>query len=320
MCSVGLLGSHYGTAQHCCSLDHFRLALHTNTLTEYKVCLLFLISHATSSCTTDARKASVWILISAGIAFSCVLIIIWWLSQEYLLTGMPSHSAAQKPRTEQSRAALAMIERTQNSNERKEMEWNRCAVVRREQHAYRGMHAQPHTTTHKAIYTCIDSGATQSSWLRANPSIAGWLGSNHHSQQGQNERMADSLRRSPLSHGRLMGQILGRFMRHPISRRTHHKKSLMSHGFNHPLCVECVSVVWHLCLPKIHFAKKVFLPFNHKKPISMCHESQFYLSPAYNINFLVFNAAKHSHFLKAMQERREQNRATVDMKSSFAST
>lgn len=233
---------------------------------------------------------------------------------------MPSYSAAQEPRTEQSRAALAMIERTQNSNERKEMEWNRCAVVRREQHAcIQATHAQPHTATHKAIYTCKDGGATQSSWLRANPSIAGWLGSNHHSQQGQNERMADSLWRSPLSHGRLMGQILGRFMRHPISRRTYHKKSLMSQGFNHPLCVGCVSVVWHLCSPKIHFAKKVFLPVNHKKPISMCHEFQFYLSPAYNINFLVFNAAKHSHFLIAMQERLEM-RATADMKSSFAST
>lgn len=34
-----------------------------------------------------------------------------------------------------------------------------------------GRHAEPRTTTHKAIYTCIDSRATQSSWSRANPSM-----------------------------------------------------------------------------------------------------------------------------------------------------
>lgn len=113
---------------------------------------------------------------------------------------------------------------------REEMGWYRCAVVQREQHAYR-VSTHNHTPPHTKLDTrASDSSATQSSWSRANPSTAGWLGSNHHSQQGQNERMADSLWRGPLSHSRLMGQILGRFMRHPISRRTYHKKSLMWHG------------------------------------------------------------------------------------------
>lgn len=53
------------------------------------------------------------------------------------------------------------------------------------------------------------------------------------------------------------------------------------------------------------FAKKVFLSLNHKKPIRMCHEFQFYLSRADNTHFLVFNAARHSHSLIALQKQLE---------------
>lgn len=35
----------------------------------------------------------------------------------------------------------------------------------------------------------------------------------------------------------------------------------------------------------------------------MCHEFQFYLFLADNPNFLVFNAAKHPHCLKAMPKQ-----------------
>lgn len=124
-----------------------------------KVCLLFHISYAPSSFTTDALAVSAWMLISTGITFCCVLIIIWWRSQEYLFTGIRSYSAAHEPGTEHNSNA---DERTPNSNEREQMEWHRCAVVRREQHAYKGS-THSHAPTHTKIYTCIDSSTTQSS-------------------------------------------------------------------------------------------------------------------------------------------------------------
>lgn len=108
-----------------------------------------------------------------------------------------------------STAALAETETIQ-MREREEMEWNRCAVAQREQHTYR---VRAHTM-HKAKNTCAECRATRSSWSKTNQSIAGWLRSNHHSQQGHNERMADSLWRRSLSCIRLMGEILERFMRH----------------------------------------------------------------------------------------------------------
>lgn len=74
---------------------------------------------------------------------------------------------------------------------------------------------------------------------------------------------------------------------------------------NFSLCIEflrvyllpCVFVAKNVC-----FTKKVFLSFNHKKPIKMCHKLQFYLSLAGNTHFLVFNTAKQSHCLIAMQK------------------
>lgn len=221
-----------------------------------KVCLLFHISYSPSSYTTGALTVSARMFISAGITFRCVLIIIWWRSQEYLFTGTPSYSAAHKPGTEHSSAG--------DDWENSKFKWERgdgvtqmCCCSERAA-CIQGKHALPRTTTHKAIYTCIDSSATQSSWLRANPSIAGWLGSNHHSQQGQNERMADSRRRGPLSHSRLMGQISGRFMRHPISKRTYHKNLWCPNGtrkqaFQVGLCMKCVFVAWRFCCQKCVF-------------------------------------------------------------------
>ena len=131
-------------------------------------------------------------------------------------------------------------------------------------------HAQPHTTTHKAINTCIDSGATQSSQSRANPSIAGWLGSNHHSQQGQNERMADSLWRSPLSHKRLMTHIFGQFTRRPVSRQTYNKKSLISYSGWKNTPLHCVYSVYLFVYVALHFVTKTHV-FQRKTifPISI---------------------------------------------------
>ena len=85
---------------------------------------------------------------------------------------------------------------------------------------------------------------------------AGWLGSNHHSQQGQNERMADSLWTGPLPHGRLMRQILGWFMRYPISKRTYHKKSLMSQGTWKQAFFFYLTQVWSMCLFFLHFCER----------------------------------------------------------------
>ena len=67
------------------------------------------------------------------------------------------------------------------------------------------------------------------------------------------------------------------------------------------LCL-CIFVATNACS-----SKKLFLPFNHKKPIRMCHEFQFYLSRADNTHFLVFNAAKHSHSLIATQKQLEMS-------------
>lgn len=145
-------------------------------------------------------------LISIGNRFSCILITIWWLHQEHLFTGKSSFSV---PSKRMSTAALAETETIQ-MREREEMEWNRCAVAQREQHTYT---VRAHTT-HKAKNTCKECRATRSSWSKTNQSIAGWLRSNHHSQTGHNERMADSLWRRSLSCSRLMGEILERFMRH----------------------------------------------------------------------------------------------------------
>lgn len=94
-----------------------------------------------------------------------------------------------------------MIERTPNSNERGEQRREREGGGDGVTQTFRcvqtvacekGERARPCNAEHKAVYTCTDGRSPQSYQLRANPSIAGWLGSNHHSQQGQNERMADS--------------------------------------------------------------------------------------------------------------------------------
>lgn len=64
------------------------------------------------------------------------------------------------------------------------------------------------------------------------------------------------------------------------------------------------------------FTKKLFLPFNHKKLIRMCHEFQCYLSRADNAHFLVFTAPKYSHSLVVMQTQLEVS-ATVDRKEAL---
>lgn len=232
-------------------------------------------------------------LISTELTFSWVLIMIWWLSQEYLYTGTPSYTATHKLVHWQWLRQLKIQMRARRDGV-KQM----CCCSEGRAACIRGEQAQPHTTTHKAIYTCTDGTATQSSCLKANPSIAGWLGSNHCSQQGQRRRMADN----PLStHSRLMAQILGRFMSHPISRRTSHKKSLMWYGtwkqsFNPAMCMCCVFFSAFL-LSVYVLLWRYFCHSTVRKPIRKCHEFPFYLFPADNAHFLVFNAAKHPHCL-----------------------
>lgn len=59
---------------------------------------------APSSFTTDVPAVPAWMLISSGITFSCVSIIIWWQSRECLFTGAPFYSAADEERTEHNSA------------------------------------------------------------------------------------------------------------------------------------------------------------------------------------------------------------------------
>lgn len=91
-------------------------------------------------------------LIATGITFSWVLIMIWWLSQEYLFTGTPSYTATHKLGTEHSSTGNDW-DNSKFKWERREMEWNRCAVVRREErHAY-GVSTHNRTPPPTKLYT-----------------------------------------------------------------------------------------------------------------------------------------------------------------------
>lgn len=100
--------------------------------------------------------------------------------------------------------------------DRKSTKGHRRSAVRRTRHANR---VNKRTHTHTALYTHTHTHArsvTQSlNSSRADPSIARCLGSNHHSQQCQYERMADRLWRR-LSRPRLMTQISWRVLPHRV--------------------------------------------------------------------------------------------------------
>lgn len=98
-----------------------------------------------------------------------------------------------------STAALVMIEETQNSNERGDGVTQMCCCSQKPAYI-ESEHAHLCAAAHNALDPCIDSSTTQSSQLSTNPSIAGWLGSNHHSQKGWNKRMAYCLCRNPLPY------------------------------------------------------------------------------------------------------------------------
>lgn len=127
--------------------------------------------------------------------FSCFVIITWWKNQEYLFAGMPFYSASQAVST----PALVMIEETQNSNERGDGVTQMCCCSQKPA-CIESEHAHTRVAAHKALDPRIDSSTTQSSQLSTNPSIAGWLGSNHHSQSGWNKRMACWVWGNPLPY------------------------------------------------------------------------------------------------------------------------
>lgn len=122
--------------------------------------------------------------------------ITWWkkIKNTYSLECCSTHTSQAV-----STAALVMIEETQNSNERGDGVTQMCCCSQKPAYI-ESEHAHMCAAAHNALDSCIDSSTTQSSQLSTNPSIAGWLGSNHHSQKGWNKRMAYCLCRNPLPH------------------------------------------------------------------------------------------------------------------------
>lgn len=123
---------------------------------------------------------------------------------------------------------------------------------------------QAHTYTHSIIHTHTHArSVTQSlNSSRADPSIARCLGSNHHSQQGQYERMADRLWRR-LSRPRLMTQISWRVLPHRVQHTAKDPSppyATWKCASDFTLCAVCIR--WW----QIQFAEAEFLPFNHKEP------------------------------------------------------
>lgn len=122
------------------------------------------------------------------------------------------------------------------------MEWHRCAVVCRQQQRACGASVHGHASPHTKLYTRAPTAAPLNHPSRGpiHLLLVDWDPITIPNRARMKEWQTACEETN--SRGRLMGQILGWFMRHPTSLHTYHQESLMPYAtkkqaFHHTPCI-----------------------------------------------------------------------------------